>query len=751
MVRRASGTEAALRGLARMAALALVALGAGCGGGGGGQQQPPPDLSGVWAGAWQGTDPSAGGLGPVSGTWEVEIAQGESSASGPAELLGDVDCMDGQMQTNSGTQNAVTGMLGRAPCATVNWMLTALNLSAGSASGSWSNSGTGGTGTLSGERIAGPGGPRVRFIHPPGAKPGAIVTVSGLRLSGLSAGDGLVFNFSPQPALLSADVTRIVARVPSGVSTGPVRVTTDAGVARSPRPFNSDVASPPVVLGGSSAPGIAPAALAVSPDGRKFYIADRGNSTVRLVRTSTLLNLTTASVAGSPRSVVASPDGKRIYVASAGVGVLIMDAASAFGLDTISPISINDEGRDNPQGLAISPDGTLLVVSEGADGGSVRLYRVADKQLQWSPTSFGAGIAPLGVAFSPDGARIYVAVANLAAATAGTLEVLDVATGGSIDSDAVGLMPTSVAVTPDGNLVHVANKDSGTVSVYNTQTRNVESTVTVGAGPTGIAISPDGARVYVANRGSNSVSVFDALTGAAAINSPLDLSSVAMAPIAVAINPLGTTAYVSNVTTSPVVVEVGGMRTLTVSRGGSGIGSVRSSLPGIDCGTQCLAQYPVGTNVTLTAVPDVNSSFSGWTGDAGCNGGVITLSANMSCLATFTWNAPPPSSSNPPSGGGCFIATAAYGSDMADDVMVLRRFRDDTLLHWAAGREFVQLYYQYSPPVADYIRGRDGIRAAVRWSLRPLVFAIKHPGLAATAVLSMLLLVFGWKRARTKR
>lgn len=740
-----SGCQAALRDLARMAALALVAVGAGCGGGGEGEEQPPPDLSGVWAGAWQGNDPSAGGLGLVSGTWEMEITQGASSASGPGELLGDVDCMDGQMQTDPGSQNAVTGMLARAPCATVNWMLTALNLSEGSASGSWSNSGTGGSGTLSGERIASLGGPRVRFVHPPGAKPGAIVTVSGLRLSGLSAADGLVFNFSPQPALLSADATRIVTRVPGGVSSGPVRVTTAAGVARSPRPFNTDVASPPVVLGGSSAPGIAPAALAVSPDGRKFYVADRGNSTVRLVRTSTLLNLTTASVVGIPRSVVASPDGKRIYVASAGVGVLVMDAASAFGLDTIALASINDGGRDNPQGLAISPDGTLLVVSEGADGGSVRLYRVVDKQLLWS-FSFAAGVAPLGVAFSPDGARVYVAAANLTAATAGSLQALDVTMGAPVDSDAVGFLPTAVAVTPDGNLVYVTNNGSGTVSVYNTQTLSVESTVMVGTGPTGIAISPDGVRVYVANRGSNSVSVFDALTGTEATNSPLDVSGVAMAPTAVAINPLGTTAYVSNVMTSPVVIEVGGMRTLTVALSGSGIGTVRSNIPGIDCGTQCQAQYPVGSNVHLIATPASGSFFSGW---SGTNCDSITLSTNLNCVAIFTSNTPPPSQSTPPSS--CFIATAAHGSDMAEEVMTLRRFRDGTLMRWAAGREFVRLYYRHSPPLAAYIREHDALRATVRWGLWPLVFAIKHPGLAVATALAMLLLVLGWRRARRTR
>ncbi len=53
---------------------------------------------------------------------------------------------------------------------------------------------------------------------------------------------------------------------------------------------------------------------------------------------------------------------------------------------------------------------------------------------------------------------------------------------------------------------------------------------------------------------------------------------------------------------------------LMVTISGIGSGAVTSSLPGIDCGTDCTEDYNHGTPVTLTAIPSVDSVFAGWRG-----------------------------------------------------------------------------------------------------------------------------------------
>nr|WP_304952638.1 CFI-box-CTERM domain-containing protein [Xylophilus sp. ASV27] len=69
----------------------------------------------------------------------------------------------------------------------------------------------------------------------------------------------------------------------------------------------------------------------------------------------------------------------------------------------------------------------------------------------------------------------------------------------------------------------------------------------------------------------------------------------------------------------------------------------------------------------------------------------------------------------------CFVASAVYGSASAPEVVVLRRFRDNTLRRFWLGRMFIKAYYRFSPPVANFLAKRPRIASRVRALLDVLV------------------------------
>lgn len=126
-----------------------------------------------------------------------------------------------------------------------------------------------------------------------------------------------------------------------------------------------------------------------------------------------------------------------------------------------------------------------------------------------------------------------------------------------------------------------------------------------------------------------------------------------------------------------------------------------------------------------------------WVEVAGKGKSVETQQLGIFALVTKeSTTVPVVSKSN--SGGGCFIATAAFGSYLQSDVQVLRDFRDDYLLTNTLGSMFVESYYEYSPPVATYIREHDSLRSIIRWGLTVIVYIIKYPLLALLLLLILL-------------
>ena len=78
--------------------------------------------------------------------------------------------------------------------------------------------------------------------------------------------------------------------------------------------------------------------------------------------------------------------------------------------------------------------------------------------------------------------------------------------------------------------------------------------------------------------------------------------------------------------------------------------------------------------------------------------------------------------------GGCLIATASYGSELAPQVQLLREIRDNTVLQTQSGTSFMtafnQLYYSFSPTIADYERENVVFKETVKLALTPLLTSL---------------------------
>ena len=79
-------------------------------------------------------------------------------------------------------------------------------------------------------------------------------------------------------------------------------------------------------------------------------------------------------------------------------------------------------------------------------------------------------------------------------------------------------------------------------------------------------------------------------------------------------------------------------------------------------------------------------------------------------------------------GGGCLIATATYGSEMELEVQQLRELRDNQLLQTESGTAFMgtfnDIYYSFSPIIADYERENPVFKEAVKITLTPLISSL---------------------------
>ncbi len=206
-------------------------------------------------------------------------------------------------------------------------------------------------------------------------------------------------------------------------------------------------------------------------------------------------------VGASPGAIRLTADRKRTYVAQSG-GIGVVDRVNRVMVETI-PLPAS--GR--PYGLTLTPDETRAYVSsfvaQGAEVYAVDL--VAKKLLATIPV----GGYPAGIAMSPDGTQVWVTSFFTDSVT-----VIDTLTNEKVVTMNGITNAWSITFNRTGSRVYVTASEApfGSVKVIDTDRYAVTASIQVENSPRSLALTPSGNHLMVANFGGDSVSQIDTNT-----------------------------------------------------------------------------------------------------------------------------------------------------------------------------------------------------------------------------------------------
>jgi len=328
---------------------------------------------------------------------------------------------------------------------------------------------------------------------------------------------------------VSISVNRVLAAAPTeAAKPAQPQITADIG---------PEVAIP--ALGPTIQVGKTPGFVAVSPNGRHAYIANRNAQVVTVVDTA--VNQVTANIpiaAGPPQFLAFAPDGRTLYV------TIFNDTRTIHVVDVLDTATNTVIGTipqpARPYLPAVSHDGKRLFIPNH-DTASVSVVSTDTNaviaQIAVAPN-------PHWVAFSRDGRLAYTANHE-----SNVVTVIDATTLEVLATIPVGKSPHSIAVHPNLPLIANTNYDTNTLSMIDGITNKVLATIPVGKNPQDIAWAPDGRFAYVVNEGSNTVTVIDVRTNQVTATIPTGIQ-----PTSIAVLPNGRQAYVSNVQAGTLTV-----------------------------------------------------------------------------------------------------------------------------------------------------------------------------------------------------
>ncbi|MGE0882341.1 MAG: bifunctional YncE family protein/alkaline phosphatase family protein [Blastocatellales bacterium] len=207
-----------------------------------------------------------------------------------------------------------------------------------------------------------------------------------------------------------------------------------------------------------------PAGIAVTPDGKRLYVAENLTHKVAVIDLASQQVVTKIAVGEYPYDCLASNDGKRIYVSNWGSrSITVIDPST-------NSVIGNIQVGDHPNDLELTRDGKTLYVAN-ANSNTVSVVDTEQmKEIEAISTALHPkspiGSTPNAVALSPNEKMLYIANADN-----NNVAVVDVAKRGQSEVEGfipTGWYPTSVRVSRDGRRIFVAN-GKGVSSAANPQ------------------------------------------------------------------------------------------------------------------------------------------------------------------------------------------------------------------------------------------------------------------------------------------
>jgi YVTN family beta-propeller protein len=228
----------------------------------------------------------------------------------------------------------------------------------------------------------------------------------------------------------------------------------------------------PVSRSGTIPVGKKPIGVVTTPDGQSALVSNVDDGTISVINLKNMAVAQTISlppfggVAMRPSGIAILPDGSKAYVADH--VALPGSVAYVIDLTTMKFTGTTLQTGDFPQSIAVTPDGSQVWIGSWGSG-RVDVYDT----LTNAPLAGFNVPSTNGIAFSPNGARAYIASGQ----SPGYVQVVDVQALQTIVQIPVGNVPQVVLVSPTGRHVFVTNALSNSISMIDTGSNTVLRTL----------------------------------------------------------------------------------------------------------------------------------------------------------------------------------------------------------------------------------------------------------------------------------